>query len=153
MLTLLTYEPIGHLNNHSHNSYVLEHQERIAAVLLVAVMIAVIIAHLFLGTLGKQPFARPFTNNSDDGELVSMTGTINQLVPIQNGGHLNVYTGTVTVFIPAPVAQKLTLRKGDTISVYGIVQTYHGKKEVVVSSAEDVSLILGNTLNDSSTNT
>jgi DNA/RNA endonuclease YhcR with UshA esterase domain len=116
-------------------------QERVAMVLLLGVVIAVITAHLILGTIGKQPFARPFTNNSADGELVFATGTIDQLVVTQNGGHMNVYTDTVTFFVPAPVAQELTLRKGDAISVYGIVQTYHGKKEIMVSSAKDVTVI------------
>jgi uncharacterized SAM-binding protein YcdF (DUF218 family) len=141
VLTLLTYEPVGHLNNHSHNSDMLGRQERVAVILLLCVVSAVISAHLILGTLGKQPFARPFTNNSADGELVLAAGTIDQVVITQNGGHTNVYTNTVTFFVPAPVAQELTLRKGDAISVYGIVQTYHGKKEIMVSSAKDVTVI------------
>jgi hypothetical protein len=149
MLTLLTYEPVGHLNNLYHNSSMLGRQERVAMVLLLGVMITVITAHLILGTLGKQPFARPFTNTSADGELVVAAGTIDQLVITQNGGHMTVYIDTVTVFVPAPAAQELTLRKGDTISVYGVVQTYRGKKEIMVSSAKDVSVIPKNTLNSS----
>jgi len=35
----------------------------------------------------------------------------------------------------------VSLQKGDRISVYGIVQTYRGKKEIVVSTAEDVRII------------
>ncbi|MFA5346604.1 MAG: hypothetical protein WC294_00550 [Methanoregula sp.] len=123
----------------------LEHQERIAIVLLLGVVITVITAHLILGSFGKLPFARPFTNNSADGELVIATGTINQLAITQNGGHMNVYIDSVTIFVPAQVAQELTLQKGDVISVYGIVQTYRGKKEIVVSSVSDISVIPENT--------
>ena len=119
----------------------LERQERAAIILLLGVVITVITAHLILGSFGKQPFARPFTNNSTDGELVIAAGTIDQLVITQNGGHMNVYTDTVTIFVPAQVAQELTLQKGDVISVYGIVQTYRGKKEIVVSSVKDISVI------------
>jgi DNA/RNA endonuclease YhcR with UshA esterase domain len=119
----------------------LKRQERVAIVLLLGVVITVITAHLILGSFGKQPFARPFTNNSTDGELVIAAGTIDQLVITQNGGHMNVYTDTVTIFVPAQVAQELTLQKGDVISVYGIVQTYRGKKEIVVSSVNDISVI------------
>jgi DNA/RNA endonuclease YhcR with UshA esterase domain len=118
----------------------LERQERVAIVLLLGVVITVITAQLILGSFGKQPFARPFTNNSTDGELVIAAGTIDQLVITQNGGHMNVYTDTVTIFVPAQVAQELTLQKGDMISVYGIVQTYRGKKEIVVSSVGDISV-------------
>jgi hypothetical protein len=150
MLTLLTYEPVGNLNKHPQNSSMLERQERAAMVLLLSVVITVITAHLILGSLGKQPFAQPFTNNSADGELVFAAGTIEQLAITQNGGHMNVYIDTVTIFVPAQVAQELTLRKGDTISVYGMVQTYHGKKEIMVSSAKDVLVIPKNTLNSSS---
>jgi DNA/RNA endonuclease YhcR with UshA esterase domain len=119
----------------------LERQERIAIVLLLGVMITVITAHLILGSFGKQPFARPFTNNSTDGELVIATGTIDQLAITQNGGHMNLYTDSVTIFVPAEVARELTLQRGDMISVYGIVQTYRGKKEIVVSSVSDISVI------------
>jgi DNA/RNA endonuclease YhcR with UshA esterase domain len=119
----------------------LERQERVAIVLLLGVVIIVITAHLIIGLFGKQPFARPFTNNSTDGELVIVTGTIDQLVITQNGGHMNLYTDSVTIFVPAQVAQELTLQRGDMISVYGIVQTYRGKKEIVVSSVSDISVI------------
>jgi hypothetical protein len=105
MLTLLTYESIGNLNEPPQYSIMFERQERVAILLLLGVACAVITAHLILGTLGKQPFARPFTNNSAEGELV------------------------------------LTLQKGDSIFVYGVVQTYRGKKEIVVSSGKDISFI------------
>jgi uncharacterized SAM-binding protein YcdF (DUF218 family) len=119
----------------------LERQERAAIVLLLCVMITVISAHLILGSFGKQPFARPFTNNSTDGELVNATATIDQIAITQNGGHMNLYTDSVTIFVPAEVARELTLQRGDMISVYGIVQTYRGKKEIVVSSVNDISVI------------
>jgi DNA/RNA endonuclease YhcR with UshA esterase domain len=150
MLTLLTYEPVGHLNNRSHTSGMLERQERVAMVLLLGVVIAVITAHLILGSLGKHPFATTFSNNSADGELVRAGGTIDQLVVTRTGGHLNVYTDTVTIFVPAQVAGQLMLERGDAIAVYGVVQTYRGKKEIVVSSAQDVSVIPLNTRFNSS---
>ena len=140
MLTLLTYESVGDLSNHFQSSSMLERQERAALGLLLGVLITVIAAHLILGSLGKQPFAQPFTNDSPDGELVIAAGTIERLVITQNGGHMNVYTDSITIFIPAHVVQELTLRKGDVISVYGVVQTYRGKKEILVSSAQDVSV-------------
>ena len=121
-----------------------ERQERVAVFLLLGVTIAVITAHLFLGALGKQSFANPFTNNSADGELVIVKGTIDRVVYTQTGGHLNLYVNNSTIFVPAEVAQELTLRRGDSISIYGVVQTYRGKKEIVVSSKKDITIILVN---------
>jgi DNA/RNA endonuclease YhcR with UshA esterase domain len=124
---------------------VFERQERVAVFLLLGVIIAVISAHLVLVTLGKQPFAHPFTNNSADGELVIVKGSIDRVVYTQTGGHVNLYVNNITIFVPAQVAQELTLRRGDSISIYGVVQTYRGEKEIVVSSKKDITLILMNT--------
>jgi hypothetical protein len=116
-------------------------QERVAICLLLGVACLVITAHLVLGTLGKQPFARPFTNDSADGELVITGGTIDQITITKNGGHMNVYLANVTLFVPAQIAEELILRKGDAISAYGVVQTYRGKKEIIIDSGEDIVVI------------
>jgi len=147
VLTLLTYESIGNLNEPPQYSSMFERQERVAILLLLGVACVVITAHLVLGTLGKQPFARPFTNNSADGELVIAGGTIDQITITKNGGHMNVYLANITIFVPVQIAQELTIQKGDSISVYGVVQTYRGKKEIVISSGKDISVIPVNTGN------
>jgi hypothetical protein len=141
MLTLLTYEPIGNLNKPLQYSRMFGRQERVAILLLLCVSFTVISAHLVLATLGKQPFARPFTNTSADGELVFVTGTIDQITITKNGGHMNLYTDTIVIFVPAQIAQNLTVQKGDSIHAYGIVQTYRGKKEIVISSGQDISIV------------
>jgi hypothetical protein len=128
-----------------------ERQERIAILLLLGVAFAVITAHLVLGTLGKQPFARPFTNNSADGELVIVNGTIDQITITKNGGHMNVYLANITIFVPVQIAQDLTLKKGDSISAYGVVQTYRGGKEIIISSGKDISVFSEYTGNTSQT--
>jgi hypothetical protein len=151
MLTLLTYECIGNLNESLKYSSMFERQERIAILLLLGVAFAVITAHLVLGTLGKQPFARPFTNNSADGELVIVNGTIDQITITKNGGHMNVYLANITIFVPVQIAQDLTLKKGDSISAYGVVQTYRGGKEIIISSGKDISVFSEYTGNTSQT--
>jgi DNA/RNA endonuclease YhcR with UshA esterase domain len=55
---------------------------------------------------------------------------------------MNLYVNNITIFVPSQVAQELTLRKGDSISLYGIVQTYRGKKEVLLNSKKDITLAL-----------
>ena len=115
-------------------------QERIALVLLVGVAVTVIAAHAVLSMIGKQPFARPFSENSMDGELVAVEGMVGRATLIENGGHLALIVNNITLFVPATAAQDLIVHKGDTILAYGIVQTYRGKKEIVISSAEDICI-------------
>jgi hypothetical protein len=141
MLTLLTYETIGNLSKPPQYSRMFGRQERVALLLLLGVACTVIIVHLMLTTVGKQPFAQPFTNNSADGELVFVGGTIDQIIITKNGGHMNLYIDAITIFVPAQIAQELTLQKGDSITVFGVVQTYRGKKEIVISSGKDISVI------------
>jgi len=115
-----------------------ERQERVAIILLVAVAIVVTGAHIVLAGLGKQPFSRPYTDNSPDGDLVSLEGRIDQITLTKSGGHMIVTVNNISVFLPAQVAREITLQNGDRISVYGTVQTYRGKKEIVVGTAKDV---------------
>jgi len=115
-------------------------QERIALLLLVGVALTVVTAHGVLSCIGKQPFSRPFTENSPDGELVTVEGNIGRVSLLENGGHLALLVDNITVFVPASSAQGLTVHKNDTVFIYGIVQTYRGKKEVVVNSAEDIRI-------------
>jgi DNA/RNA endonuclease YhcR with UshA esterase domain len=93
-----------------------------------------------LGTLGKQSFARPFANTSSDGELVYTGGMIDQVALTKNGGHLTLRMNNISIFIPAQAAQGLHLQKGENISVYGVVETYRGNKEIMVNSAEDIRI-------------
>ncbi len=120
----------------------LARQERTALVLLFGVAVVVIAAHLILTGIGKAPFAHPFAESSPEGELVVVEGTIEQITPTGNGGHLNLKVNNLTVFLPAQVVQDISVRKGDRIQVYGTVQTYRGKREVVVNSAGDLRVIL-----------
>jgi len=115
-------------------------QERVALLLLVGVAVTVVTAHAVLSTIGKHPFAHPFTANSSDGELVMVQGTVDRATIIENGGHLALQVDNVSVFIPATASQDLVVHKGDILLAYGTVQTYRGKKEIVISSAEDIRI-------------
>jgi len=115
-------------------------QERIALLLLVGVTVMVVTAHAVLIMIGKQPFSHPFSDHSADGELVRIDGRVERVTVIENGGHLSLSMKNTTVFIPSSAAQGLVIHKNDTIVAYGIVQTYRGKKEVVVNSGEDIRI-------------
>jgi len=114
-------------------------QERLALLLLIGVTIAVIASHVILSTIGKRPFSVPFTAATEDGELVSLSGTIDHLRVTRTGDHILMQVNNTSVFIPGSVAQQLVLRNGDTVSLVGIVQTYGEEKEVVVQAASDIS--------------
>jgi DNA/RNA endonuclease YhcR with UshA esterase domain len=102
-------------------------------------VIMVVAAHLILENTGKRSFASPFSEISHDGDLVSLSGLVDHIVITKNGGHLIIQINNVSVFIPGQIASNMTLYNGENISVVGVVQTYQGKKEVVVQSGSDIS--------------
>lgn len=116
-------------------------QERTALILLTVVALTVVAAHVVLSYMGKGSFAHPFTQNSADGDLVLIEGTVDRATVLENGGHLTFLIRNTTIFIPAPAAGNLVVHKGDTIAAYGIVQTYRGKKEIVVNAPEDIRIM------------
>jgi DNA/RNA endonuclease YhcR with UshA esterase domain len=117
-----------------------ERQERMAILLITGVALTVIAAHVILAGVGKQPFAHPFSNTSADGELVVIEGQIDQITLTKSGGNVVLDMENLTIFLPAQAAQGLSLQKGDSIIVYGTVQTYRGKKEILVDSPEDIKI-------------
>ncbi|MDD1674350.1 MAG: OB-fold nucleic acid binding domain-containing protein [Methanomicrobiales archaeon] len=115
-----------------------DRQERVALFLLVAVTIAVLTGHLVLGSVGKGPFAHPYSNASRDGELVLFQGIVERVTHTQTGGHLILEVEGFSVFVPAAAARGHAFRIGDTISLYGTVQTYRGEREIVVQDGTDI---------------
>jgi uncharacterized SAM-binding protein YcdF (DUF218 family) len=140
MLTLLTYEPVGNLNFNHQYSIMLGRQERMALSLLIGVAVVVLAAHLVLSAIGNQPFAREYSVDSSDGELVFIEGKIDQVSVTNSGEHRILKINDTVVFVPAQALPAFTLQKGERIAVYGLVQTYQGKKEIVVRSKEDIRI-------------
>jgi len=118
-----------------------EHQERLALILLLGVALIVVAALLILGSLGKPLFAHPYSSGSADGELVVFEGNIDQVSLTNNGGHMLAKSGDLSLFIPAEIVSHTSPKQGDHVVVYGIVQTYKGKKEIVVNSEEDLRIV------------
>jgi DNA/RNA endonuclease YhcR with UshA esterase domain len=116
-------------------------QERLAFVLLVVVAIGITLGSFILAGIDKGTLAKDFSSTVPEGSLVRVEGTIEELHWTESGGHLNTRIAGTQVFMPASVAQKVILRKGDRVLVFGLVQTYRGAKEVVVQSAADVRLV------------
>lgn len=113
-------------------------QERIALVLLCVVSASVLAASVILTSMDKADMASEYTPLSDDGTLVHLQGQVQAIHGTKTGGHLAASVNGTAVFIPADVAGMVTLHPGDLVSLFGIVQTYRGEKEVVVNSAGDI---------------
>ncbi|WP_298667119.1 hypothetical protein [uncultured Methanofollis sp.] len=95
--------------------------------------------HLGLSAIGSAAFAVPWTPEAGDGSFVLLTGTVEEVREL-SGGHLIAGVNGTRVFIPATAAKGVVLAKGDRVEIAGTVQTYRGKKEVVVRAAADVVL-------------
>jgi len=119
----------------------LEHQEKVAFLILVGITVAVISANAVLGFVGKQPFARPFSEKVPDGELVIVEGNISQVSITHSGGNMVLLVDNVSIFVPSQVASGMSIEKGDPVKVIGTVQTYQGDKEIVVGSANDLKIL------------
>ena len=113
-------------------------QEKTALLLLLGVAAIVLAAHGALTLYGKGPFATAFSNNSANGDLVILTGTVDRVSLTKSGGHVILSVNNQTVFVPSLAAQGRSFQKGQNLSLYGTVETYRGEKEVVVNSAGDI---------------
>lgn len=125
-----------------HVLVMLGRQERLALILLLLVASGSVAAHLVLSQIGKRPFASPFSEQSRDGDLVIVSGTISELSTTRTGGNLIIEVNNLSVFIPGHVAASPALGnvliRGSNITVTGTVQTYQGKKELVIGSPSDI---------------
>jgi hypothetical protein len=116
-------------------------QERIAIVLLCVVSVSVLAASAILAGMDTADMASEYTPLSDEGSLVHLQGQVQAIHTTKTGGHLAASVNGTAVFIPADVAGTVTLHTGDLVSLYGIVETYRGEKEVVVNSPGDIILL------------
>lgn len=117
-----------------------ERQERTAVAILFGLLLICGTATVFLENVGKAPFAQEYTSGSPEGSLVYIQGTVQELTPIDPGQFSLLMINGVQVFL-SDSAAKVSLAEGDRITLYGIVQTYKGKREIIVSDSEDIRII------------
>lgn len=116
----------------------LEHQEKTALLVLVCVVLVVLAAHLLFETFARPLVATPYSDEVSDGALVILEGSIEEVKKTTSGGHRLLTVNGTRVFLPANVAGTLELHENESVTLYGIVQTYRGMREVVVASAGDI---------------
>jgi hypothetical protein len=115
-------------------------QEKIALTLLFLVSISLIASFLVLDNMGRATFATPFCFDSPEGSLVIHSGIVDSMETTRSGGHLILDVSGVPVFIPERAARDIIVASGDSITLYGIVQTYRGEKEILVEYGDDISV-------------
>jgi len=113
-------------------------QERYGLAILISVILILLAGHLFLGALGKEAFASPYSEDSEEGELVILAGSIDGIQKTRTGGHLILNVSGVSVFLPG--GGETTIPDGSNVSVIGTLQNYRGKKEIVLGSKGDIRL-------------
>jgi DNA/RNA endonuclease YhcR with UshA esterase domain len=119
----------------------LTRQERNAFFLLALVTIAVVTGAIIIESIGKSTLSTQYTSASPDGSLVLLEGTVDRLVVTKNGADQILNVNGTTVFIPASSARGVSLKKGDVVQLYGVVQTYHGEKEILIQQPGDIRLL------------
>jgi DNA/RNA endonuclease YhcR with UshA esterase domain len=118
-----------------------ERQEKTALAVLVCVVGIVLAVHLLFNAVGRPLFAAPYSEEVADGALVILKGRIETVTETSTGGHLILTVNGTPVFLPQNVAAGLELTKDENVTLYGVVQTYRGKREVVVPSAADLRVL------------
>ena len=117
-------------------------QERTAILLLTGILILLGVISFLIESTGKESFAAPFSETLEDGTLAALTGTITAAANTRTGGHLMLTVNNTTVFVPDGALDEPETAVGKLISVTGTIQTYHGKKEIIVERPEDISIRL-----------
>ena len=114
--------------------------ERNALIILGIVALAVLIVASIMESLGTEAFATRFSPETPDGTLVCITGIIEKQTIIKDGGHRILIVNGTTIFIPGSAGAGLTLSRGQQVTLYGLVTTYQGEKEIMVKKPGDVHL-------------
>jgi hypothetical protein len=117
-----------------------EREERKALAMLVCVVAVVLVAHLLLDTVARPLVASPYSERVPEGALVLLEGRIEAIATTESGGHLLLTVNGTPVFLPQGAAAQLDLHENDSVLLYGVVQTYRGKREVAVASPADVRI-------------
>jgi hypothetical protein len=115
-------------------------QEKIALLLLLTVTLSAVCGYLVLDALGKGSFAAQYSDAAADGTPVRLDGQVNSVTVSRTGGHLILEVSDVPVFVPGQVAGGISIKKDDRVTITGTVQTYQGKKEILVNDPRDIIL-------------
>lgn len=115
-----------------------EKQERIAILILLVVLAICAAGTVMLEGMGKEPFATRYTQQTSEGSLVTWQGIVQQVTPVSSGARILTVSG-VPVFLSS-AAGGVQVQAGDQVVVYGKVQVFKGKREILVSDPADIEV-------------
>ena len=128
----------------------LERQEKTALLVLVCVVAIILAAHLLFDAFAMPLVAARYSEDLPDGTLVILEGSIEEIRKTASGGHIILTVNGTTVFLPENVVATLELHENvvatlelhenASVTLYGTVKTYRGKREVVVNSPRDIQV-------------
>jgi len=116
-------------------------EEKIAVILLLAVIAASGTICFVLDIKGKESFASPYGPLSETGDLVFYEGKVDEIIYTNTGGHLIVKSGDATVFISNGVVPGIKPEPGMWIHATGTVEIYKGEQEIYVSDPADAIFV------------
>lgn len=119
-------------------SMLFEREEKKAILILAGVIITLFLAQFIISGYERSDFAEIYSNESDAGDMVILSGPVLSVEKTKSGGHLILSVSGVKVFIPGAEAYGLSVKKGDNIEITGTVDIYNGEKEIVVDSKDDI---------------
>lgn len=122
-----------------HYSVILVRQEKIAILILVVVIAIVLASAGILEVTGKGFFSKPYTPACADGELVYYEGIVEEQSLTATGGHKILVVSGMQIFIPSSCVKENWPKVGDTVSLYGVVQTFRGEREILIRARGDIN--------------
>jgi hypothetical protein len=114
--------------------------ERNALLILGIVVVAILAGAIVMESLGSASFATRYSPAAQDGTLVSITGMIEKQTIIKDGGHRILVINGTTVFIPGSAGAGVSLSRGQSVTIFGVVTTYQGEKEIMVKKPGDIHI-------------
>ncbi|MBR1369492.1 hypothetical protein RJ53_08305 [Methanocalculus chunghsingensis] len=111
--------------------------ERKALFLLLGSLLIILLIHAGITVTGPETFSEPFDPTLSDGSRVSIEGSVEEIQKTRSGGHWNAVVSGTRIFIPRGTGDP-GLRIGDQVTIYGILTTYEGKREITVQNMRDI---------------
>lgn len=111
--------------------------EKKAGIRIVGSLLVILIFHLTIQGVGPSFFSYPYDPALPDGNLVVYSGTIDDIRATWSGGHTIIIFSDVKVFIPGAIDPP-PLSIGDRITVYGLLSTYDGEREIIIQKGSDL---------------
>ncbi len=110
---------------------------------MIMTFVILLLAALYAGTILLFPDggAVSYRDDISDGTLVYLEGVVFDTKITSTGGHLIVNVSCIDVFVPNGGSESV-LRPEDRVRVVGIVNTYAGKKEIVVNGMHEITIMV-----------